>query len=157
MKRSLIEEGLPLAAVNRESGREKSLRHGHISTLHLWWARRPLSMSRAVVFATLMPDPDDNEERARLLGIIAGASAFERSDAGGAALRVELAKAWPDRRPKVLDCFAGGGAIPLEAVRLGCDVHAVDINPVAHLVQLATLDYPMRFSERAPRGHYLLV
>lgn len=157
MKRSLIEEELPLAAVNRESAREKSLRHGHISTLHLWWARRPLSMSRAVVFATLMPDPDDDEERDRLLGIIAGASAFERSDAGGAALRAELAKAWPDERPKVLDCFAGGGAIPLEAIRLGCDVHAVDINPVAHLVQLATLDYPMRFGEKDPRGRYQLV
>lgn len=157
MKRSLIEEGLPLAAVNRESARDKSLRHGHISTLHLWWARRPLSMSRAVVFATLMPDPDDDQERARLLGMISGACAFERSDVGGATLRAELAKAWPDRRPTVLDCFAGGGAIPLEAVRLGCDVHAGDINPVAHLVQLATLDYPMRFGERDPRGRYQLV
>ena len=84
-------------------------------------------------------------------------AAFERSDVGGAALRAELAKAWPDGRPKVLDCFAGGGAIPLEAVRLGCEVHAVDINPVAHLVQLATLDYPMRFGERDPRGRYQLV
>ena len=83
--------------------------------------------------------------------------AFERSDVGGAALRAELAKAWPVRRPRVLDCFAGGGAIPLEAVRLGCDVHAGDINPVAHLVQLGTLDYPMRFSERDPRGRYQLV
>lgn len=157
MRRSLIEEELPLAAVNRESARDKSLRHGHISTLHLWWARRPLSMSRAVVFATLMPDPVDAEERNRLLGIIAGASAFERSHAGGAALRAELAKAWPDGRPKILDCFAGGGAIPLEAIRLGCDVYAGDINPVAHIVQLATLDYPMRFGEKDPRGRYQLV
>lgn len=157
MTKALIEEELPLAAVNRESAREKSLRHGHISTLHLWWARRPLAMSRAVVFASLMPDPGDDEKRDALLQLIAGASAFERSGAGGAELRSELSKAWPDERPKVLDCFAGGGAIPLEAVRLGCDVLAMDINPVAHLVQLATLDYPMRFGEKRPTGTYGLV
>jgi len=157
VKRTLIEEALPLAVVNRESAREKSLRHGHISTLHLWWARRPLAMSRTVVFGTLMPDPDDDEERARLLQLIGGAAAFERSEAGGADLRAELAKQWPDRPPRVLDCFAGGGAIPLEALRLGCDVTAVDINPVAHLVQLATLDYPMRFNYTDETGNHTLV
>jgi putative DNA methylase len=157
VKRALIEEELPLAAINVESAREKSLRHGHISTLHLWWARRPLSMSRAVVFGTLMPDPVDADERERLLTMISGASAFERSQAGGADLRAELRRAWPDGPPKVLDCFAGGGAIPLEALRLGCEVRALDINPVAHLIQLATLDFPMRFGDKDNRGNVTLV
>ncbi|PZS33234.1 MAG: DNA methylase, partial [Pseudonocardiales bacterium] len=145
MKRALIAAELPLAPVNKESAREKSLRHGHISTLHLWWARRPLAMSRAVVFGSLMPDPVDDGERKRLLSLIADAAPFEQSKRGGDALRTELTNAWPDGPPKVLDCFAGGGAIPLEAARLGCEVHALDINPVAHLIQLATLDYPMRY------------
>jgi putative DNA methylase len=150
--RALIEEELPLRAVNKESAREKSLRHGHISTLHLWWARRPLAMSRAVVFGTLMPDPGDHDERTDLLTMLAGAASFERSQAGGAALRAELRKAWPDQPPKLLDCFAGGGAIPLEALRLGCEVHALDLNPVAHLVQKCVLDYPQRYGQPGQLG-----
>lgn len=157
MKRALIEAELPLAPVNKESAREKSLRHGHISTLHLWWARRPLAMSRAVVFGSLMPDPVDDGERKRLLSLIADATPFEQSKRGGDALRTELTKAWPDGPPKVLDCFAGGGAIPLEAVRLGCETYALDINPVAHLLQLATLDYPMRFGDVDELGSFKLI
>ena len=79
--RRLIEEALPLQQVNTESAREKSLRHGHISTMHLWWARRPLSMSRAVVFATLLPDPGDDEERKQILKELAAAASFEERDA----------------------------------------------------------------------------
>lgn len=156
MKRTLIEEELPLVEVNRESAREKSLRHGHISTLHLWWARRPLSMSRTVVFGSLMPDPGSPARRRNLRSLLANSAAFEQSSRGGAALRAELRTAWPEK-PKVLDCFAGGGAIPLEALRLGCEVYAVDINPVAHLIQLATLDYPMRYAEKDPHGNYTLI
>ena len=157
MKRVLIESELPLAEVNRESAREKSLRHGHISTLHLWWARRPLAMSRAVVYGSLMPDPDNAEDRRNLLELIAGSAAFAQSKTGGDALRKSLRSAWPEKPPRVLDCFAGGGAIPLEASRLGCEVHALDINPVAHLIQLATLDYPVRFNDLNELGGFQLV
>jgi adenine-specific DNA methylase len=147
--RRLIEEELPLKAVNAESAREKSLRHGHISTMHLWWARRPLAMSRAVVFGTLLPDPGDDDRRKEVLDLLAQASSFEASTnpARVNPLRKLLGEAYPDGPPKVLDCFAGGGAIPLEALRLGCDTTAVDLNPVAHLIEKCMLEYPQRFVE----------
>lgn len=152
--RALIEERLPLEQVNEQSGREKHLRHGHISTMHLWWARRPLAMSRAVVLGSLVPDPESDEERDALLDDIALGSSFEAASnpARMRPLRDALAKAWPDGPPKVLDCFAGGGAIPLEALRLGCDVTATDINPVAHLLQRCVLEFPGRYGEVSPSG-----
>jgi adenine-specific DNA methylase len=158
MTRHLIEEELPLETVNAASAREKSLRHGHISTLHLWWARRPLAMSRAVVFGTLMPDPADPAVRAELLKTIGVASEFEQSSNPAAIdpLRKALRDAYPERPPKVLDCFAGGGAIPLEALRLGCDTTAVDLNPVAHLIQRCCLDYPERFGSPGNLGERTL-
>jgi len=145
--RRLIEEELPLEAVNAASAREKSLRHGHISTMHLWWARRPLAMSRAVVFGSLLPDPGDEETRTLLQGLIAMASQFEASNDAGRMkpLRELLAAAYPQGAPRVLDCFAGGGAIPLEALRLGCDTTALELNPVAYLVEKACLEYPQLY------------
>lgn len=159
MTRRLIEEELPLKEVNAESAREKSLRHGHISTLHLWWARRPLAMSRAVVFGTLLPDPGDDAEREEILRHIARATPFEASTDPSriGPLRDLLAKTHPDGPPKVLDCFAGGGAIPLEALRLGCDTTAVDLNPVAHLIEKCILEYPQRFGQSDERGENTLV
>jgi adenine-specific DNA methylase len=150
--RRLIEDELPLKEVNIASAREKSLRHGNISTMHLWWARRPLAMSRAVVFGTLIPDPVTPEQRAALLRAIAEASEFERStdDRALEPLRQALRDAYPDARPKVLDCFAGGGAIPLEALRLGCDVTALDLNPVAHLIERCCLEFPQLWGQ--PEG-----
>jgi adenine-specific DNA methylase len=152
--RRLIEVELPLKEVNQESAREKSLRHGHISTMHLWWARRPLAMSRAVVFGTLLPDPGHEEQRKDILKLIAAAAPFEASvrDDKIDPLRKLLAEAYPDGPPKVLDCFAGGGAIPLEALRLGCDVTAVDLNPVAHLIEKCVLEYPQRFGHSGQLG-----
>jgi putative DNA methylase len=152
--RRLIEEKLPLTEVNAESGREKSLRHGHISTMHIWWARRPLAMSRAVVFGTLLPDPGDDHKRVEILDLVARAAPFEAATKASAIepLRNLLDDAYPERPPKVLDCFAGGGAIPLEALRLGCDVTAVDLNPVAHLIEKCTLEYPQRFGRPDKRG-----
>jgi adenine-specific DNA methylase len=157
-QRRLIEEELPLKAVNAESAREKSLRHGHISTMHLWWARRPLAMSRAVVFGTLLPDPGDDDRREEILDLLAQASSFEASTnpARINPLRKLLAEAYPDGPPKVLDCFAGGGAIPLEALRLGCDTTAVDLNPVAHLIEKCVLEYPQRFGELDGLGNNTL-
>ena len=147
-KRRLIESGLPLAEVNAESAREKSLRHGHISTMHLWWARRPLAMSRTVVFASLLPDPPEASARADILKSIAQASSFEDSIKPERInpLKGLLAEAF-GRPPRVLDCFAGGGAIPLESLRLGCDTTALDLNPVAHLIQRCVLEYPQLFGD----------
>jgi adenine-specific DNA methylase len=152
--RRLIEQELPLKEVNAESAREKSLRHGHISTMHLWWARRPLAMSRAVVFGTLLPDPGDDAERRKILDLLALSAPFEASTNPTRIdpLRELLAKAYPGGPPKVLDCFAGGGAIPLEALRLGCDTTAVDLNPVAYLIEKCVLDYPQRFGQPNERG-----
>lgn len=152
--RRLIEERLPLIEVNAASDREKSLRYGHISTMHLWWARRPLAQSRAIVFGTLLPNPRDTEERDRVLKELANAAEFERSVASEVIepLRHRLAEAYPDSPPKVLDCFAGGGAIPLEALRLGCHVTALDLNPVAYLIEKCILEYPQRFGTRASDG-----
>jgi putative DNA methylase len=157
--RRLIEEELPIERVNVESGREKSLRHGNISTSHLWWARRPLAMSRAVVAGVLIPDPEDEEVRTGLLDAIADAARFENSGRAEVLrpIRDAISAAHPDGRPKVLDCFAGGGAIPLEAVRLGCDTTALDLNPVAHLVELATLDFPQRFGAPSVLGQNAFV
>jgi putative DNA methylase len=151
--RRLIEEKLPLSEINAASKREKSLRHGHISTLHTWWARRPLAMSRAVVYGTLLPDPGD-EERPKVLEELAVAATFEASidEQLLEPLRRRLLDAYDGQPPKVLDCFAGGGAIPLEALRLGCDTTALDLNPVAHLVQLGVLDYPQRFGQPDASG-----
>jgi putative DNA methylase len=152
--RRLIEEKLPLKEVNAESAREKSLRHGHISTMHLWWARRPLAMSRAVIFGTLFPDPGDKAKRKEILDLIARAAPFEakHSDSAIKQLRELLADTYKGDPPKVLDCFAGGGAIPLEALRLGCDVTALDLNPVAHLIEKCVLEYPQRFGQQDERG-----
>ena len=151
-KRRLIEEALPLEAVNAASAREKSLRHGHISTMHLWWARRPLAMSRAVVLGTLLPDPGDDERRNEILDLIAQGSEFEAASDPTRMnpLRKLLADAYPDGPPKVLDCFAGGGAIPLEALRLGCDTTALELNPVAHLIEKGCLEYPQRYGQPDP-------
>lgn len=146
--RRLIEEELPLQAVDAASAKEKSYTpRGHLSTLHLWWARRPIALSRAIVFASLVPNPSDEAERRFLLDLIAVTAPFEKSSAAAKRLPLALAAAWPDRPPKVLDCFAGGGTIPLEALRMGCDTYAMDLNPVAHIVELAALDYPQRFGQ----------
>lgn len=145
--RRLIEEELPLTVVNSESAREKHINHGHIGSMHRWWARRPLAMSRAVVLGTLLPDPGDPIRRTEILRAIEEASPFEAANSPNRInpLRKWIDEAYPDEPPKVLDCFAGGGAIPLEALRLGCASFAVELNPVAHLIEKCTLEYPQRF------------
>jgi putative DNA methylase len=152
--RRLIEQELPLAEINAASAHEKSLRHGHISTLHLWWARRPLSMSRAIVFGTLLPAPETEDGRSAALKALADAAPFgATSDAHLiGTLRQLLGTDENGSAPRVLDCFAGGGAIPLEAARLGCNVTAFDLNPVAHLIERATLEFPQRFGQPDSHG-----
>jgi len=162
--RRLIEDSLPLAEISEQSAREKYIRKGHISTLHLWLARRPLAACRAAVYAALVDAPATNDERERqheLLrkivnwdvldpshpehGLLQVASEnIARSHAARVARRGGPAE--PTDRPRVLDPFAGGGAIPLEAQRLGCDTYANDLNPVAHVIELGSIYYPQRFA-----------
>jgi len=162
-KKKLIEVALPLEAINRESAREKSIRHGHPSTLHVWWSRKPLSTCRAVLFASLVDDPsahpeefstDDAQEaeRQRLFRIIEELVKWENSsneEVLGAA-RAEIMRSTDGSPPPVLDPFCGGGSIPLEAQRLGLDAHASDLNPVAVLITKALIEIPPKFARLAP-------
>ena len=157
----LIEVALPLAVINREAAREKSIRHGHPSTLHLWWARRPLAAARAVIWASLVDDPsgdasltpdEQQAERQRLFGILERLVVWENSNNPDvlSEARAEIDRCFPDGPPPVLDPFAGGGAIPLEAQRLGLTALAGDLNPVAVLINKAMIDIPPRFAGMAP-------
>ena len=162
-RRKLIEVALPLDAINAASVREKSIRHGHPSTLHLWWARRPLAACRAVLFASLVDDPSarpdrfpteeaQNAERERLFGLIEELVLWENSNNAEVLSRAkaEIAKSCDGELPAVLDPFAGGGSIPLEAQRLGLEAHASDLNPVAVLINKAQIEIPPRFAGQAP-------
>ncbi|MDH7481131.1 MAG: DUF1156 domain-containing protein [Armatimonadota bacterium] len=145
----LIEVDFPIRKVSEESVREKNIRHGHISTLHIWWARRPLAASRATALAALLPD--DANRREYLLDLVKDVSPWE-AVSNGESPKIEEARqlireAYGERAPKVLDCFAGGGSIPLEALRLGCETYALDYNPVAVLLNKAVLEYPQKFGK----------
>lgn len=149
--RRLIEDSLPLEIISEQSAREKSIRHGHISTLHIWWARRPLAAMRAAIFASLIPAPRDDKEREYLHRLIADIVNWD-SVKDGNSPRIEEARAlirkyYPDAPPKVLDPFMGGGSTGLEALRLGCEAHGVELNPVAYLIQLCTLVYPQMYGQ----------
>ena len=163
MKKKLIEVALPLGAINTASAREKSIRHGHPSTLHLWWARRPLAACRAVLFAQLVDDPsahpdrfptaeDQEEERQRLFKIIEDLVQWKNSSNEEvlSTARAEISKSCDGDMPSVLDPFAGGGSIPLEAQRLGLIAHAGDLNPVAVLINKALIEIPPKFAGRQP-------
>jgi len=182
--RRLIEDYLPIQAISAEASREKSVRKGYISTLHLWWARRPLVACRAAVYGALVPasrfqPANGPEEKRASLGRANAAKFVERlckypGDArviaeaqqhileahaerltkeggtGGPPVTVEDITEGRAPRPKVLDMFAGGGAIPLEALRLGCEAYALDLNPVAHIIELCTLVYPQKYGKPDP-------
>src|SRR2546428_1814842 len=179
----LIEVALPLVAINAASAREKSIRHGHPSTLHLWWSRKPLATCRAVLFAQMVNDPgyerslgrgvnkkEAAKERERLFEIIKKLVQWENTtnEAVLAEARAEIWKSWretcalnknhpqaaelfnPDKLPAFHDPFAGGGAIPLEAQRLGLESYASDLNPVAVLINKAMIEIPPKFAGRPP-------
>ena len=162
-RRKLIEVALPLDAINAASAKEKSIRHGHPSTLHLWWARRPLAACRAVLFASLVDDPSaypdrfpteeaQAAERRRLFGIIERLVPWENSNNPDVLkeARDEIRESCDGDLPPVLDPFAGGGSIPLEAQRLGLEAYASDLNPVAVLINKALIEIPPRFAGRPP-------
>ncbi len=180
-RKKLIEVALPLDAVNKASKREKSIRHGHPSTLHLWWARRPLAAARAVIFAQMVDDPSSvpeefvtkeaqETERARLFDLLEELVKWENT-ANEELLekaRKEIWRSWrrtcsdhadhpraaelfdPDKLPAFHDPFAGGGALPLEAQRLGLEAHASDLNPVAVLINKAMIEIPPKFAGKPP-------
>ena len=152
---------MPLAAINAEAAREKSIRHGHPSTLHLWWARRPLAAARAVIWASLVDDPsgdpsltpeEQDAERQRLFGILERLVKWENSNDPDvlAEARAEIDRCFLEGPPPILDPFAGGGAIPLEAQRLGLTALAGDLNPVAVLINKAMIEIPARFAGMPP-------
>jgi adenine-specific DNA methylase len=170
----LIEVAFPLKQTSLDSVHEKNMRHGHISTLHIWPARRPLAASRAALVATLLRDSGSKEERAQVLDRLAGkivdvikkkklpsgkiVESVVQETLGGILhwgresgpdlewFRRKIREAFDGRAPRVLDPFAGGGAIPLEAMRLGCEVTAVDLNPVANLILKCTLEHPQQLA-----------
>lgn len=162
-KKKLIEVALPLEAINTQSAREKSIRHGHPSTLHLWWARRPLAAARAVIWSSLVDDPSSlpeqfpteeaqNAERERLFGILSELVKWENSNNQEIldAAKAEIMKSTDGNPPALLDPFAGGGAIPLEAQRLGLKAHASDLNPVAVMINKAMIEIPPKFAGQPP-------
>ena len=144
-----IEETFPLRKVSEESAREKNIRHGHISTLHIWWARRPLASSRATTYASLIPFPENHQEVERKKKFIVQLSEWENSLSQELIkkAREEILEANGGKPPRVLDPFSGGGSIPLEALRLGCEVHATEYNPVAVLILKCTLVFPQKFGK----------
>lgn len=170
LRKKLIEVALPLEAINKASAREKSIRHGHPSTLHLWWARRPLAAARAVIFAQMVDDPGNDEERQKLFELIEELVKWENTtnEEVLARARAEIWKSWratcsenrdhlraaelfnPERLPAFHDPFAGGGALPLEAQRLGLESYASDLNPVAVLINKAMIEIPPKFAGQAP-------
>ena len=172
--RKLIEVAIPLEAINVASAREKSIRHGHPSTLHLWWARRPLAACRAVLFAQLVDDPSSHpdkfpteaavdEERKRLFKIIEELVVWENSTNEEILqqARAEIRKSCGDTLPPVYDPFSGGGSIPLEAQRLGLPAQGSDLNPVAVMIGKAMIEIPPNFKDWEPvhpgtrdRNHY---
>ncbi|KKZ10351.1 MAG: hypothetical protein TH68_11015 [Candidatus Synechococcus spongiarum 142] len=162
-KKKLIEVALPLEAINKASVREKSIRHGHPSTLHLWWARRPLATCRAVLFAQLVDDPASHPdkfpteeaveaERKRLFGIIEELVEFSHctNETVLNQARAEIRKSCGGKLPPVYDPFSGGGSIPLEAQRLGLPAYGSDLNPVAVMIGKAMIEIPPKFKDWKP-------
>ncbi|TGH19527.1 MAG: DUF1156 domain-containing protein, partial [Aphanocapsa feldmannii 277cI] len=180
-RRKLIEVAIPLEAINAASAREKSIRHGHPSTLHLWWARRPLAAARAVIFCQMVDDPsavpeafpseaDQEKERLRLFALISELVQWKNTTNEQVLERArrEIRRSWrrccadnadhpeaeklfnPETLPGFHDPFAGGGALPLEAQRLGLESYASDLNPVAVLINKAMIEIPPKFAGMPP-------
>ena len=162
-KKKLIEVAIPLVAINAASAREKSIRHGHPSTLHLWWARRPLAACRAVLFAQLVDDPSSlpeqfptaelqDAERKRLFAIIEDLVIWENSTNEEVLerARVEIRRSCGGELPPIYDPFSGGCSIPLEAQRLGLPAYGSDLNPVAVMIGKAMIEIPPKFKDMPP-------
>jgi len=149
-QKSFIEVTFPIKKVSEESAREKNIRHGHISTLHIWWARRPLASSRATTYAALIPYPSTEMEAKEKAKFIVELSKWENSlnEDYIKKAREDLLKTNCGKPLRVLDPFSGGGSIPLECLRLGLETHAVEYNPVAVLILKCTLEYPQKYGRQ---------
>ena len=152
-----IEDTFPVREVSIEGAKEKNIRQGHLSTLHIWWARRPLATSRATAFAALIPTPKTEEEKQKIRNFIADLSKWENSDNDALLRKAKkmIHDASGGRAVKVFDPFGGGGSIPLEALRLGCEGYTNDYNPISVLIQYATLEYPQKFGKEISIKKYL--
>jgi putative DNA methylase len=163
MTKKLIELALPMEAINAEAAMEKSTRHGHPSTLHLWWMRRPLAACRAVLFASLVDDPSSNKdkfpteeaqdkERQRFFELIERLVKWENINKEKIYQEAwqEILASTGGKPLPILDPFAGGGSIPLEAQRLGLEAHASDLNPVAALINKALIEILPKFANWPP-------
>jgi putative DNA methylase len=150
MKKRLIEYDLPLADISDASAHEKNVHIGLPAQFHIWWARRPLASSRATAFAALIDDPGEEnpDQRDYLLDLVKRITPWTAVKDGNSADIEEARRLIAEqygRPPRVLDPFSGGGSIPLEALRLGCETHANDYNPVAVFIEKATLEWPQKF------------
>ena len=143
--RRLIEDYLPLDELNAIASREKLHPRRYVELVHYWPARRPITAARAAIYATLVSAPKNGAEREEAKSFVTRLAAYKPDAKTVSEAREQLRETHGGRAPKVLDLFAGGGAIPLEAARLGCESHAIDYNPVAHLIELCTLAYPQTF------------
>ena len=143
--RRLIEDYLPLDTLNAIASKEKLHPRHYVSLIHYWPARRPTTACRAAIYAALVPAPSTDKEREEAASFVTKLAAFKPDSKAIKEARDRIQKHHGGLAPKILDMFAGGGAIPLEAARLGCESHAIDYNPVAHLIELCTLVYPQTF------------
>ena len=152
MNQAAIEQSFPIQEVSEYSAKEKNIRHGHISTLHIWWSRKPLAASRATIYAALVPAFTASEMNQKNQ-FIAELSKWENANNQELLnqARADILQAHGGIPPKVLDPFSGGGSIPLEALRLGCETFANDLNPVAVLIEKATLEFPQKYGQLKTR------
>jgi len=141
----LIEDYLPVRELNEIAAKEKKHPEHPVALIHYWPARRPITACRAAIYASLVKAPTTVADRENLARFVTSLAAFKVAPGVIAKAAEQIAAAHNGRKPKLLDMFAGGGAIPLEASRLGCDAHAIEYNPVAHIVELCTLVFPQRF------------
>jgi putative DNA methylase len=147
MKKAFIEESFPVKEINEISAKEKNIRHGHISTLHIWWARRPLASSRATAYASLIPAVNDAVEWNKKINQIIELAKWENSLNLKIinSVRKDILNSNNGKPLRVIDPFSGGGSIPLECLRLGMEVHATEYNPVAVLILKCILEYPQKY------------
>ena len=143
--RRLIEDLIPIREISAEASREKNLSRGNISTLHLWWSRKPITAARAAVYGALVHAPANAYDRETYMIRMRKLCHWDIPNDILEQARQDILDANDGRPPRVLDMFAGGGSIPLEALRLGCEAYAVDLNPVAHVIELCTLVYPQKY------------
>ena len=143
--RRLIEDFLPLEVLNAIASGEKLHPRRYVELVHYWPARRPITAMRAAVYAALTPAPRSEKEREEAAAFVGQLAAYRPDPETVRKAAVRIRELHGGRAPKVLDPFAGGGAVPLEAARLGCESHASDYNPVAHLIELCTLVYPQKY------------